>query len=47
MNRFMSNNWEVVFQELKPVVDSAIGAILESVASKVFTKFPASQLFPE
>lgn len=47
MNQFMSSNWEVVFAELKPVVDSAISAILENVAAKVLAKFPAHELFPE
>jgi hypothetical protein len=46
MNDFMSRNWEVVFQELKPVVDQAISAILTDVASKVFDRFPFAELFP-
>ncbi|PSN50422.1 hypothetical protein C0J52_08551 [Blattella germanica] len=47
MNEFMSKNWEVVFQELKPVVDEAISALLFDIAKKVFDRFPLSQLFPE
>ncbi|KAJ9577480.1 hypothetical protein L9F63_005981 [Diploptera punctata] len=47
MNKFMSDNWEVVFEELKPVVDEAISAILYDVAIKVFDRFPMNQLFPE
>jgi hypothetical protein len=46
MNDFMSKNWEAVFQELKPVVDQAISAILTDVTSKVFDSFPFADLFP-
>ncbi|XP_069682357.1 protein takeout-like [Periplaneta americana] len=46
MNDFMSKNWEVVFQELKPVVDEAISVILKDIARKVFEKFPMADLFP-
>jgi hypothetical protein len=46
MNDLMSEYWEVVFQELKPVVDQAISAILTEVASKVFDRFPLAELFP-
>ncbi|XP_067014581.2 protein takeout [Anabrus simplex] len=47
MNKFMSDNWEAVFAELKPVVDQAISAILKDVAQKVFKKFPYEELFPK
>jgi hypothetical protein len=46
MNEFMSKNWEAVFQELKPVVDEAISAIMTDVARKVFHRFPFAELFP-
>ena len=46
MNEFMSKNWKVVFEELKPVVDEAISAILYDVAKRVFDRFPVNELLP-
>ncbi|KAL1140596.1 hypothetical protein AAG570_000526 [Ranatra chinensis] len=47
MNAFMSENWEVVFKELKPVVNEAVSALLKDVAVKVFSRFPIDQLLPD
>ena len=47
MNRFMSENWEAVYKELKPVTNEAVSTLLGDVASKVFNAFPMDQLFPE
>ena len=46
MNELFSQNWEAVFQELKPLVDETISAILTDVARKVFERFPFAELFP-
>ncbi|XP_073983828.1 protein takeout-like [Rhodnius prolixus] len=45
MNNFMIENWEVVYKELKPVVNEAVSAILLDVAQKVFNRFPMDELF--
>lgn len=47
MNRFMSENWEEVYKELKPVIDEAVGTLLRDVAKKVFDIFPYDELFPK
>jgi len=47
MNRFMSENWEVVYKELKPVINEAVSVLLKDVAQKVFKKFPRDELFPK
>lgn len=41
----MIENWEVVYKELKPVVNEAVSAILLDVAQKVFNRFPMDELF--
>lgn len=46
MNQFLRSNWEVVFKELKPVVDEAISTILTDAARKVFDRFSLAELFP-
>jgi len=46
MNQFMRNNWEVVFRELKPVIDEAVTTILTDAARKVFDRFSFAELFP-
>jgi hypothetical protein len=46
MNEFMRYNWEVVFRELKPVVDEAITTIFTDTARKVFDRFSFAELFP-
>ncbi|XP_075236270.1 protein takeout-like [Lycorma delicatula] len=47
MNKFMSENWELVFQELKPVVDESISVLLKDIIVKVFKKFTFDELFPK
>ncbi|RZF36621.1 hypothetical protein LSTR_LSTR007324 [Laodelphax striatellus] len=46
MNNFMSQNFDAVFQELKPVIDEAIAIILKDIIKKLFAKFPVKALFP-
>ena len=47
MNRFMSDNWQVVYQELKPVVDQAVASLVGDVVKKIFKRFPIDELLPQ
>lgn len=47
MNQFMSDNWEAVYSELKPVINEAVSTLLRDVTKKVFDKFPLEELFPK
>lgn len=47
MNQFMSDNWQAVYSELKPVINEAVSTLLRDVAKKVFDKFPLEELFPK
>ena len=46
MNQFVRTNWEVVFKEMKPLVDEAITTIFTDAARKVFDRFTFAELFP-
>lgn len=46
MSKLMKENWQLVYQELKPVIEETAEAILSDIASKVFRKYSLEQLFP-
>lgn len=45
MNKFLNENWEVIFDEMKPVIDEAIGEIVKNIINNVFAKIPYKDLF--
>lgn len=45
MNKFINENSHDIFNELKPSIVEAIGAIITSVANGPFSKYPYSELF--
>lgn len=46
MNRFMSDNWNAVYSELKPVINEAVSSIFRDGIKKIFDKFSLDDLFP-
>jgi hypothetical protein len=46
LNVFLNENWELLFEELRPAFEEAIGLILKDVASKVLQKIPKDEIFP-
>lgn len=46
MNVFLNENWELLFEELKPAFEEAIGVILKEVAGKVVQRIPKDEIFP-
>lgn len=46
MSKMMKENWQLVYQELKPVIEETAEAILSDIADKVFRKYSLEQLFP-
>ncbi|XP_075146373.1 uncharacterized protein LOC142220873 [Haematobia irritans] len=47
MNLFLNENWEDIYRELKPSIESAFGKIFFSVIANVFTKYPYNKYFVE
>uniref|UniRef100_A0A1B6IKY9 Protein takeout n=2 Tax=Homalodisca liturata TaxID=320908 RepID=A0A1B6IKY9_9HEMI len=47
VNTLMKENWEVVFQEMKPVVDQTVEALIKDIASKVFKRYSLDEMFPK
>lgn len=45
MNKFLNENWEAIFDEMKPVIDEAIGEIVKNIINNVFAKIPYKDLF--
>lgn len=46
LNVFINENWELLFQELKPAFEEAIVAIIKDIVGKVFQKIPQDDIFP-
>ncbi|XP_032305368.2 protein takeout [Drosophila ananassae] len=45
MHALINENWQEIFNELKPGIGEAFGLITKAVLSKVFGKYPLEQLF--
>ncbi|XP_055375228.1 protein takeout [Condylostylus longicornis] len=46
MNRFLNDNWELVFNELKSGYSESFGKVFKEITNKIFTKVPMDTLFP-
>uniref|UniRef100_A0AAU6SHC1 Protein takeout-like protein n=1 Tax=Maconellicoccus hirsutus TaxID=177089 RepID=A0AAU6SHC1_MACHI len=47
LNVFLNENWELLFEELRPAFEEAVAVILKEVASKVLQKIPKDEIFPQ
>lgn len=45
MNGFMNENWQELFNELKPSILDALGAVIVNLVNGVFIRIPYEQLF--
>ncbi|KAL0281493.1 UNVERIFIED_CONTAM: hypothetical protein PYX00_002465 [Menopon gallinae] len=46
MNTLIAENWQLVFQEMKPAVRDTVNALVSDMTSKVFNHFSLEELFP-
>lgn len=46
LNVFLNENWELLFDELRPAFEEAVGVIMREVASKVLDRIPKDEIFP-
>lgn len=46
MNRFMNDNWELIFSELKGGYEETLSYVFKEVTNKLFTKVPMDRIFP-
>lgn len=46
MNRFMNENWELIFNELKGGYEDTLSYVFKEVTNKLFTKVPMDTIFP-
>lgn len=47
MNRFMNDNWELIFNELKGGYEETLSYVFKEVTNKLFTKVPMDTIFPK
>jgi len=47
MNLFLNENWQIIFQELKPAVREALIKILTSIINSVFANLPYEDIFSD
>lgn len=45
MNRFLNENWEIAFNELKIGYSKSFGKIFKEISNRIFTKVPFNQIF--
>jgi hypothetical protein len=45
MNKFLNENWEPIFSELKPSVRDTLAQVLTGIINSVFENVPYSDLF--
>lgn len=45
MNRFLNENWEIAFNELKSGYSKSFGKIFKEISNRIFTKVPFDQIF--
>ncbi|KAL5274241.1 hypothetical protein ACFFRR_000791 [Megaselia abdita] len=45
MNRFLNENWEIAFNELKIGYSKSFGKIFKEISNRIFTKVPFDQIF--
>ncbi|RZF36646.1 hypothetical protein LSTR_LSTR012325 [Laodelphax striatellus] len=47
MNKFMNENWQEVFKQLKPVVEESFSQILMELGNRAFNKVSYNQMFTD
>jgi hypothetical protein len=47
MNQFVNDNWEIIFQELRPAITDALATVVQGVLDKVYQSVPYKTLFLE
>lgn len=47
MNNFINENWEIIFQELKPAISEALGKVITDIVADLFATVPYNELFLE
>lgn len=47
MNSFINDNWEIIFQELRPAITSTLAKIVTQIIDSVFDTVPYKKLFLE
>lgn len=46
-NQFINENWQELYNELRPVIADAIGGIVEYVVKIVLDEYTFDEIFPE
>ncbi|KAG5681947.1 hypothetical protein PVAND_011348 [Polypedilum vanderplanki] len=47
MNQFVNENWEIIFQELRPAITEALTKVVSGIVDSVFQTVPYKSLFLE
>lgn len=45
MNNFINENWEIIFQELKPAISNTLAKIITGFVDGIFDTIPYRKLF--
>lgn len=44
-NLFLNENWQIIFQELKPAIRETFSQILSGIMNSIFQKLPYDEMF--
>jgi hypothetical protein len=47
MNKVINENWELIFQELRPALEKAFGDVFLEYAKGIFDNVPFDNIFPK
>lgn len=47
INKLINDEWEIIFHDLRPAIETALGAIFKDITNIIYTKVPFNDLFPQ
>lgn len=45
LNTFLNENWQIIFEELRPAFEQAFAQIFKEMTHRVFSKVPIDKVF--
>ncbi|KAK6620617.1 hypothetical protein RUM43_010909 [Polyplax serrata] len=45
INKFLNDNWKIVFEELGPSFEASFGAVFKEITHRVFSRVPVNKIF--
>ncbi|CAB0010678.1 unnamed protein product [Nesidiocoris tenuis] len=46
MNKFLNENWEVIWEEIQPAIQDSFGAAIKEISNRIFSRISSQELLP-